>query len=122
MKIRITAGDASADAELLDTPTAHLIAEALPIEAPGATWGDEISFPIPVKAELEPDAREVVEEGDLGYWPTGSAFCIFFGPTPVSGPGEIRPASAVNIVGRVLGDAKVFRKAGDGAPVRLEEA
>jgi hypothetical protein len=61
-----------------------------------------------VTSELEKDAREVVEVGDLGYWPPGKAFCIFFGPTPMSRSGEIRPASAVNIVGKVKGDASQF--------------
>jgi uncharacterized protein len=121
-KIKITAGGVEADAVLNDSPTARKVWEALPIEARGNTWGDEIYFAIPVKSSLEKDAREVVEIGDLGYWPTGSAFCIFFGPTPVSRGSEVRPASAVNVIGRVSGDAKGFKKVSDGAKVRIEKA
>lgn len=121
-KIRIIAGDVAADAELNDSPTARKVWEALPIEAEGKTWGDEIYFPIPVTARLEPDAKEVVMLGDLGYWPTGKAFCIFFGATPVSRGDEIRPASAVNVIGKVSGDPKVFKEVASGLRVRLEKA
>ena len=121
-KIKITAGGVEADALLNDSPTAKKLWEALPIEARGSTWGDEIYFAIPVKSSLEKDAHELVEVGDLGYWPSGSAFCIFFGPTPVSRGNEVRPASAVNVIGRVTGDAKVFKKVSDGAKVRIEKA
>jgi uncharacterized protein len=109
MKIRIKIGSLSMDAELNDTPTARKIAEALPIKASFSTWGDEIYFTIPVAAGLDDSAREVVELGDLGYWPQGPAFCIFFGLTPMSSPGKITPASAVNIIGRVLGDPAAFK-------------
>jgi hypothetical protein len=120
-KIRITAGKVTAQAVLNDSPTAGKIWEALPIEASGDTWGDEIYFGIPVKAPLEKDAKEVVEVGDLGFWPPGHAFCIFFGPTPVSRGSEVRPASAVNVVGRIAGDAKVFKKVPSGSKVRIEK-
>ena len=96
-RITIKAGQVSATAVLHQTPAAEAIWRALPIEARANTWGDEIYFSIPVKADLEKDAKEVVESGDLGYWPPGTAFCIFFGPTPASRGNEIRPASAVNI-------------------------
>ena len=120
-KIRIKAGTVTAQAVLNDSPTAGKIWEALPIEASGDTWGDEIYFGIPVKAPLEKDAKEVVEVGDLGFWPPGHAFCIFFGPTPVSRGNEVRPASAVNVVGRIAGDAKVFKKVPSGSKVRIEK-
>jgi hypothetical protein len=121
-QIRITAGQVSATAVLHQTPTADAIWSALPIEARANTWGDEIYFSVPVKAELEKDAQEVVQLGDLGYWPPGTAFCIFFGPTPTSRGDEIRPASAVNIVGKVQGDPKVFKQVADGAKVVIERA
>lgn len=118
-KIRIIAGDVTAEATLNDTRTAQAIWEALPIEARANTWGDEIYFGIPVFLEEE-NAQEVVALGDLGYWPPGHAFCIFFGRTPMSRGNEIRPASPVNVFGRVEGDPKVFTKVPDGARVRLE--
>jgi len=122
-RIRITAGAVAAEATLNGSSTATLIWNALPIEARGETWGDEIYFGIPVKAELEKDAKEVVGLGDLGYWPPGNAFCIFFGPTPSSrSPNEIRPYSSVNVVGKVSGDPTLFKKVPPGTKVRLERA
>ena len=82
-RIRITVGAIQAEGKLADNATGRMVAEALPISASARTWGDEIYFPIPVESELE-DGKEVVEMGDLGYWPPGNAFCIFFGPTPAS--------------------------------------
>ena len=108
MEIKIKIGNLSVKAELNNTLTAQKIAEILPLTASFSTWGEEIYFSIPVTSELDESAKEKVELGDLGYWPTGKAFCIFFGPTPMSGPGEIIPASAVNIVGKVLDDPKKF--------------
>jgi hypothetical protein len=120
-KIKIEAGKVTAEAELNETNTALLLWDALPIEAKVNTWGEEIYFNIPVKTGLE-NGVEVVKAGDLGYWPKGPAFCIFFGPTPVSRGDEIRPASAVNIIGKVIGDARVFLPVSDGEPVRLSKA
>jgi len=117
--IRITAGQVVATAELNDSKTAVAIWEALPIEAKADTWGDEIYFGIPVRAEADA-AQEVVALGDLAFWPPGHAFCIFFGPTPASRGDEIRPASPVNVVGRVNGDATVFKKVRAGTRVTLE--
>jgi hypothetical protein len=119
-RIKIIAGDVSAVAELSSGKTSDAIWDALPIENTVNTWGDEIYFDIPVTSTLDETAKEVVEKGDLGYWPTGKAFCIFFGPTPASHGDEIRPASAVNIVGRVEGDTDVFKRVRDGENIKLE--
>ena len=121
-RIRITAGKVSAEAVLDDSPTATKIWEALPIEGRGNTWGDEIYFSIPVEAKQEKDAREIVAVGELGYWPPGNAFCIFFGRTPASTDDRPRAASAVNILGRIQGDATVFKAVPSGTRVRLERA
>jgi uncharacterized protein len=109
MRIAIQIGTLSMEAELNDTSTAQQIAAALPLRSSFNTWGDEIYFSIPVNATLDDSAQEVVELGDLGYWPPGKAFCIFFGQTPASQPGKIMPASAVNVIGKVLGDATQFK-------------
>jgi hypothetical protein len=101
--------------------TEKVIFNALPIRAQGQRWGGEIYFNIPVSCELEEDSREVLEEGELGYWPPGRAFCIFFGPTPASGGDEIRAASAVNIVGRMKGDLSGLWDVPDGAEVCIEK-
>lgn len=119
--IRIRAGDVEALAQLNDSETARAIAKALPIEGSANTWGDEIYFRIPVRC-AEENAKDVVEMGDLGYWGPGSAFCIFFGPTPASRGKEIRPASPVNVFGRVSGDPAVFKSVPDGARVVIEAA
>jgi hypothetical protein len=117
--IRITSGDVSVTAQLNDSRAAAAIAARLPIEARAQTWGDEIYFDVGVTAPLE-SPRETVELGDLGYWPPGQAFCIFFGPTPMSRGDEIRPASAVTVVGRVSGDPRVFTRVRAGAGVTIE--
>jgi hypothetical protein len=121
-KIRILVNDLTVEAELNESKTAQLIWETLPIEAKVNTWGEEIYFGIPVETGIEEGAREVVLLGELGYWPSGHAFCIFFGPTPVSRGDEIRAASAVNIIGKVLSDPKVFQKVKDRTKVVLEKA
>lgn len=120
-RIRIRAVDIEQTARLFDTKTADLVWEALPITADGNTWGDEIYFRIPVQTGPE-DPKETVDMGDLAYWPPGSAFCIFFGPTPASRGSEIRPASAVNVLGKIEGDPKQFKQVPDGAEVVIEKA
>ena len=120
--IKITAGNVEATAELNDSQTAGAIRDALPITARASTWGDEIYFAIPVHLDEE-SAQATVARGDLGYWPPGSALCIFFGPTPASRtPGEIRPASPVNVFGQVQGDATRFKQVRSGESVIIERA
>jgi len=121
-KIVIQAGGVSMPAELNDSPTARQIWEALPIEGHANLWGDEIYFSIPVDADQEADARTDVDVGELGYWPVGSAFCIFFGPTPASSGNRPRAASPVNILGNVVGDATQFRRVKNGEKVVLTRA
>ena len=117
--ITISTEGISLRAELNDSPTARRIWEALPIEGQANTWGDEIYFEIPVVAEQEPVARAEVEVGELGYWPVGHAFCVFFGRTPASIDERPRAYSPVNILGRVVGDATRLRAVRSGVAVRL---
>jgi len=121
-KIRILISDLRVEAELNESRTSQMIWEALPLEAKINLWGEEIYFSIPVETGLEGGSREVVSAGELGYWPTGHALCIFFGPTPASQGDEIRAASAVNVIGKVLSNPKAFLKVKDGVKIRLEEA
>jgi uncharacterized protein len=109
MRIAIRIGTLAMEAELNETPTAQKIAAALPLRTSFNTWSDEIYFAIPVDADLDESAQNIVEVGDLGYWPPGKAWCIFFGQTPMSQPGKIMPASSVNVIGKVLGDATQFK-------------
>ena len=117
--IRIHAGSVEVSAVLHDTRTADAIWEALPITGRANRWGDEIYFSIGLTLPGE-QGREVVAVGDLGYWPPGQAFCLFFGPTPASQGNEPRAASPVNVFGKVEGDATCFRAVRDGAGVALE--
>ena len=119
-RIRITAAPVVMDAVLNQSQTAQRIWDALPIEGRGSTWGDEIYFSIPVEAEID-NAQELVELGELAYWPPGTAFCIFFGPTPMSRGAEIRPARPVNVVGKLIGDSKMFKQVRDGTVVKIEQ-
>jgi uncharacterized protein len=122
LNISIIIGGKTVAAELNDSATAREIAAQLPIEANFSTWGDEIYFPIPVKKGSE-NGKEVVEMGELGYWPPGNAFCIFYGATPGSTEDCIEPASPVNPVGKVTGDPKVFKSlARKARTIRLENA
>ncbi len=118
--IQITTNSVSVQAELIVSDTSEAIWNTLPFECTANRWGEEIYFEIPVTSQLDSTAKEVVEKGDLGYWPTGKAFCIFFGPTPASQGDEIRPASAVNIIGKVTGNIDELKRVQDGTTIKIE--
>jgi len=120
--IRITVGSVSLKASLRENETATAIFNALPIEGQVNRWGEEIYFSIPVQLPESEDAREVMEVGELGFWPTGSSFCIFFGPTPVSQGSEPRSYSNVNPFGHVQGDATQFREVNDDEKIIISIA
>jgi len=117
-KIKIIVGKLELEAWLNETKTATKVFEALPITSTVNTWGDEIYFTIPVTAGAE-DAKELVSLGDIAYWPPGKAMCIFFGKTPISKGDEIRPASPVNIIGKVDGDLRTLKKVKDGEEITI---
>lgn len=117
-QIEICAGNVRVVGELNDSRTADAIWKALPLSAEANTWGDEIYFSIPVQLEAE-DAHAVVNLGDLGYWPPGTAFCVFFGRTPASKGEEIRPASPVNIFGHISADLELLKQVRDGQTVTV---
>ena len=117
-KIKITVGKLELEAWLNDTKTAAKVFEALPITSTVNTWGDEIYFTIPVDTGPE-DAKELVSLGDIAYWTPGKAMCIFFGKTPISRGDEIRPASPVNIIGKVEGDLKLLKKVKEGEEITI---
>ena len=100
----------------------RLEADALPITSRVQTWGDEIYFGIPVHAEEADDAQATVDKGAVAYWPPGHALCLFWGPTPTSQGNEIRPASPVNVIGQIVGDATVLARAADGATISVTRA
>lgn len=118
--ILIRAGGVTVTAALNDSPTAGAVWDALPITGRVQTWGDEIYFPIPVDAAEAPDAAETVDKGAVAYWPPGNALCLFWGPTPMSRGDEIRPASAVNVIGTIDGDPTVLGAVPSGAEIVVE--
>jgi hypothetical protein len=121
MKIKIASESVEALIELKNTKTASAIIKALPFESIAHRWSEEIYFDIPVELELE-NGKEVLEIGDVAYWPPGKSMCIFFGPTPSSKGNEIRAYSAVSVFGKVIGDANVFRATREGEQIRVEVA
>lgn len=120
-RIRIGAGIVELQAQLNDTRTAKAFWEILPLKGKANTWGEEIYFPIPLKLEIE-NGKEVVEIGDLGYWPEGHSLCIFFGPTPASRRDEIRAASPVAVLGRIIGNPKPLKQIPPGTEIIVEPA
>lgn len=123
MRIIIKFALSRVEAELFDTPTGRAIYEALPLQRNVNRWGEEIYFEIPVHCELEENSRAEVNVGDLAYWPNMPAFCIFFGPTPVSTSGQPMAASPVNVFGRILEiDADLLSGIPDDANVMVESA
>ncbi len=119
-KLKMTIGGVEITAELFDTPTAELIHRALPFSSSARTWGEEVYFDTPVRAEPEAGARDVVEAGELAFWLAGSAIAIGFGPTPVSQGDEIRLASPCNIWGRAVEDVRGLIGVRDGDAITVE--
>jgi len=119
-QIVIKAAGLSVRAELNESATAKAIELALPIKGTVNRWGQEIYFSIPVDMPAAPDARTEVQVGEIGYWPPGRAFCIFFGRTPASIDDEPRAASPVNPIGRVLDDPTQLSAVPDGAEITVE--
>jgi hypothetical protein len=121
MKIAISVADITLTAQLNDTPCARAIADGLPLEGNANIWGNEIYFEIPIAIPLADDAVEEVDVGTLAYWPTGSALCIFFGPTPVSTGDKPRAYSPVNVFGKIIEDPAILKKVAGGTPVSVME-
>ncbi|MBZ0264589.1 hypothetical protein K8I28_07960 [bacterium] len=101
--MKIVVGDLTLTAELNNTLTARAIIKKLPLEFAGDYWGEELYGSIPVYVGEDKPVSTITEPGTLAYWPLGNAFCIFWGPTPISQNGEIRPATPVNIIGKIVG-------------------
>ena len=121
-KILIQAGRVAVSAALNDSTTADALWDGLPISGRVQTWGDEIYFSIPVDAPQAEEAQTTVDKGAVAYWPPGSALCLFWGPTPMSRGDEIRPASAVNVIGTIDGDPTVLGAVANGAKIVVERA
>jgi hypothetical protein len=119
-RVRITIGSVKLEAELFDTATADAIYAELPFTSIASTWGDEVYFSTPVQVSKEPDAKDVVDAGELAFWVEGDSIAIGFGPTPVSRGKEIRLAARTNIWGKTLGPVTQLRKVKNGDPIKVE--
>ena len=118
-RIRVDFGTLTLDAELLDTPTAGAVAEALPVSSSALTWGEEVYFEVPVKVAREKGARAVVTPGEIAYWPDGHCIALGFGRTPISKADETRLASPCNVFAKALGDVKALAKVRAGTKVKV---
>lgn len=121
-EIKIFIGEVTVKAELSDTTCAQAIAKIMPIEARPNVWGDEFYFTIPVSIPLDKTATTKMAVGDIGFWPPGNALAILFGPTPMSTGSEPVPASEVNLVGKIIGDATILRKTKGASAIRIDKS
>ncbi|MEC9278865.1 MAG: cyclophilin-like fold protein [Chloroflexota bacterium] len=120
-KIIISTEKLRMEAILTEGSSADMFWNALPLTGRANTWGDEIYFNVNLQMQLDSNASDIVESGNIAFWPPGSAFCIFFGRTPASLGDEVRAASAVNVLGKIDGDERDFRSVPSGEEVRLEK-
>lgn len=120
MQIQIQISDITLTATLRDTPTAKAILSALPIESRAQTWGEEVYFSVPVSVELEPEARDVVQAGEIAFWIEGSCIAIGFGPTPISQGDEIRLAARTNIWADTTDDVRQLKTVRAGDPIHIK--
>lgn len=118
-KVLIQLDKIKVEVELNDSVTADKIYDALPIESIGNLWGDEVYFRTDIVSQIDETAKVTVELGDIAFWPPSNALCIFYGKTPVSTDEEIKPASAVNIVGKVTSDIEILKKLKEGAEIKV---
>ncbi len=122
MRIEISWESGRLTAILNDTPTARLVWEALPHTASASTWGEEVYFELPVRAELEDDARQVVDPGTVCFWTGGNSLALPYGPTPASQGDECRLVTEVNIIGSIEGDPRALSSVRDGIAIRVARA
>jgi len=120
--LRIRAGRVNLQVALDDTPTVAALLEVLPFESSALTWGEEVYFDAPFAADLEPDARQIVEPGTVCFWVEGSALALPFGPTPISTDARPKLASRCNVLGRIVGDVRELAKVRAGDKVSVEPA
>jgi hypothetical protein len=121
-EILIRAGSVAIRARLLDTPTAERVWAALPLYAEARTWGCEVYFGVPFSSTAEAGAREVIEPGEIAFWPEGDAIAIGYGPTPVSRDGEIRLAAPCNVWAVALDDVRQLKAVHAGERIAILQA
>jgi hypothetical protein len=119
MKLRISAGGASFEVVLKDTPTAKALLAALPFESRAQTWGEEVYFTTPVSAKLEADAQQIVEPGTVCFWTEGDALALPWGRTPISTDERPKLASRCNVLGTLSGDASALARIKSGEKITV---
>jgi len=122
MRVLICIQDLKLEAQLDDSQAASRLAAALPRTVRMSRWGDEYYGPCPLDIAEEASARELMEVGEIAYWPPGKALCFFFGPTPASTDPRPRAASPVVPLGRIIEGAEGLKKLGSAVEARIERA
>ena len=120
-KCKITIDKIIFEVVLFNSPTANKIWNSLPISSNIKTWGNEIYFYTDVVANKEPNAKSIIEFGEIAYWPTGKAIAIGFGKTPISQKDEIRLADDCNIWGETKFNLKKLENIAEGQPIKIEK-
>ncbi|MFT5509809.1 MAG: hypothetical protein ACI89J_002897 [Hyphomicrobiaceae bacterium] len=100
----LQAGSVSVRMRLLQTRTADLIWNALPLHSIVETWGDSIHFDTPMKTGRERSAKLNVAIGDVCFWTEDERVVLAWGPTPISRPGEVRLMRPCNIWAATIDD------------------
>lgn len=121
MRLQLKTSAVEITLDLRDTPTARAVFDAAPFEARAQTWGDEVYFETPVRAKLEPDAKQVVDPGTVCFWTQGDALALPFGRTPISTDERPKLANPCNVLG-TLGDFALLRKIKAGDKIKVERA
>ena len=105
--------------KLRSTKTANAIKNILPFKSIVKTWGEEIYFEIPIEEslDLENDAKDIINVGEIAYWIEGKCIAIGYGRTPISKGNEIKLAARTNIWGDALLNIKELNKIKDGDEV-----
>lgn len=118
-KLIMNIGGITIEAQLLNTPTAQAVYEKLPFSSEARIWGEEVYFKAPVSVDLESEAKDIVETGEIAFWVEGSCIAIGFGPTPISQGSEIRLAARTNIWAKALDDVRRLRAVKDGDRIEV---
>ena len=123
-KVTIRAEGVELAADFNDSATAEAILARMPVRVRMSRWGDEYfgNLGDALGQDVADDARAEMSVGEIAYWPTGNAICVFFGPTPASSGADPVAASPVNPVGEVAGDAGGLKPLGGSVEMEFERA
>ncbi len=124
-KIELVFGEEKVEAFLNDSTTARKLLKILPLKSEVSIWGNELYFEIPLEADLE-NGKELMEPGNIAFWPSGNTFCVFYGPTPIGDGSQPRAISPVTVIGKVTDENGLEKlkkiKPSDLLEVRLSES